>query len=285
MNMRSRIERVAEDAKAAMAAPRKEPSRGNSRKGDRHRLVEEKVRLTHEGQSHEAELINVSGGGAMIAATFEPNVWDKLALHLGENGTIECAVRWVKDGRMGLEFAHETQLDCSAEEQAILLREVISRTYGAAHFGQQAGTAKPAAVEADDEQSRRAKRHPLIWSGVLHCNGKRTPARIRNISATGAMVQCTADAPCGSDANLELGDGLMVSGTVGWAVGDQVGLRFDTEFDVTLLARSTPAVTPNSWVRPAYLERVDSSGSPWDPKWQRLTMSEMNEELEGFLKR
>jgi len=60
MDMRSRIERVAEDAKAAMAAPRKEPSRGNSRKGDRHRLVEEKVRLTHEGQSHEAELINVS---------------------------------------------------------------------------------------------------------------------------------------------------------------------------------------------------------------------------------
>ena len=55
MDMRSRIERVAEDAKAAMAAPRKEPSRGNSRKGDRHRLVEEKVRLTHEGQSHEAE--------------------------------------------------------------------------------------------------------------------------------------------------------------------------------------------------------------------------------------
>jgi len=58
----------------------------------------------------------------MIAAAFEPNVWDKLELHLGENGTIECAVRWVKGGRMGLEFAHETQLDCSAEEQAILFR-------------------------------------------------------------------------------------------------------------------------------------------------------------------
>jgi len=285
MDMRSRIERVAEDAKAAMAAPRKEPSRGNSRKGDRHRLVEEKVRLTHDGQSHEAELINVSGGGAMIAAAFEPNVWDKLELHLGENGTIECAVRWVKDGRMGLEFAHETQLDCSAEEQAILLREVISRTYGAAHFGQQAAADKPASTEEDDERSRRAKRHPLIWSGILHCNGARTPARVRNISATGAMVQCTADAPCGLEAVLELGDGLRVSGTVGWAVGDQVGLRFDSDFDVTLLARSTPAVTPNSWVRPAYLDRVDSSGSPWDPKWQRLTMSEMNEELEGFLKR
>jgi hypothetical protein len=268
-----------------MAAPRKEPSRGNSRRGDRHRLVEEKARLTHEGQSHEAELINVSGGGAMIAAAFEPNIWDKLELHLGENGTIECAVRWVKDGRMGLEFAHETQLDCSAEEQAILLREVISRTYGAAHFGQQATTAKPAATEADDEQTRRAKRHPLIWSGVLHCNGQQTPARVRNISATGAMVQCSANVPSGSDAVLELGDGLTVSGTVGWAVGDQVGLRFHTEFDVTQLARSTPAVAPNTWVRPAYLNKAESSASPWDPKWQRLTMSEMNDELEGFLKR
>jgi len=285
MNIRARIERVAEDAKAAMAAPRKEPSRGNSRKGDRHRLVEETVRLTHEGQSHEAELINVSGGGAMIAAAFEPNVWDKLELHLGENGTIECAVRWVKDGRLGLEFAHETQLDCSAEEQAILLREVIGRTYGAAHFGHQPATAKPAGAETDDDRGQRAKRHPLIWSGVLHCNGRRTPARVRNISATGAMVQCAAEAPCGSEALLELGDGLTVSATVGWAVGDQVGLGFHTAFDVTQLARSTPAVAPSTWVRPAYLDKVEAPPSPWDPKWQRLTMSEINDELEGFLKR
>jgi len=285
MNMRSRIERVAQEARAAMAAPRKEPSRGNSRKGDRHRLVEEKVRITHEGQSHEAELINVSGGGAMIAADFPADVWDALELHLGENGTIECAVRWVKDGRMGLEFAHETQLDCSAEEQAILLRGVIQRTYSGAHFGQASAAAKPTTAESDGDQAQRAKRHPLIWSGTLHCNGQRMPIRVRNISATGAMVQCSDTVPNGADAMLELSETVSVHGTVGWVVGDQVGLRFHSHFDVTQLARSTPEVAPQRWERPAYLNKAAETASPWDPKWQRITMGEMGEELEGFLKR
>lgn len=284
MDMRARIDRVAQDARAAVTAPRAEPERGNSRKGDRHRLVEEKVRVTHNNTPQEVELINVSGGGAMIGATFEANVWDTLDLHLGENGTIECAVRWVRNGRMGLEFAHETQLDCSAEAQAVLLREVIGRTYGGAHFGHV--PAKPkAAIDEDDPEIRRAKRHPLIWSGVLHCNGQRTPARVRNISATGAMLQCTASMPSGAQALLELSETLSVSGTVGWAVGDQVGLHFDADFDVTQLARSTPEVAPQRWERPAYLNKAAVSASPWDPKWQRITMSEMNEELEGFLKR
>ena len=283
MNMRARIERISQEARAGTLA-RKEPSRGNSRKGDRHRLVSEKARVTHSGSEHEAELINVSGGGAMIAASFDAEVWDTLELHLGQNGTIECAVRWVRDGRMGLEFAHETQLDCSAEDQAILLREVISRTYGGAHFGSTSATSKVAEDE-DDPETRRAKRHPLIWSGVLHCNGQRTPIRVRNISATGAMVQCKTEVPKGIEAVLELSETLTVSGTVGWCVGDQVGIHFHSPFDVTQLARSTPEVAPQRWERPAYLNKTAESASPWDPKWQRISMSEMNEELEGFLKR
>jgi hypothetical protein len=285
MNMRSRIERVAQEARAATGATRKEPSRGNSRKSDRHRLVEEKVRVTHEGQTHEAELINVSGGGAMIAASFGASEWDKLELHLGENGTIECAVRWVKEGRLGLEFAHETQLDFSAEQQAILLREVISRTYSEAHFSQAAAAPKPASAEADDEQTQRAKRHPLIWSGTLHCNGQRTPIRVRNISATGAMVQCSEVVPNGAEAMLELSETVSVHGTIGWVVGDQVGLRFHGHFDVTQLARSTPQIAPQRWERPAYLNKAAETASPWDPRWQRISMREMGDELEGFLKR
>ena len=101
----------------------------NSRNADRHRLSEETVKITRNGVSHEIQLINVSGGGAMISAAFEANVWDTLELHLGDNGTIECLVRWIRNGRIGLEFAHETKLDCSAEQQAVLLREVIERTY------------------------------------------------------------------------------------------------------------------------------------------------------------
>ena len=283
MNIRARIDRISQEARADTLA-RKEPARGNSRRGDRHRLVEEKARITHEGQQHEAELINVSGGGAMIAASFEPDIWDKVDLHLGENGTIECAVRWVSEGRIGLEFAHETQLDCSAEQQAVLLRGVINKTYGAARSGQTPAAAQNCADDRD-AKAQRAKRHPLIWTGVLHANGFDAPIRVRNISATGAMVQTSSKVPLGVEAVLELSDTVSVSATVGWVVGDQVGLRFHTEFDVTLLSRSTPEVAPQRWERPSYLNKSAETASPWDPRWQRISMREIGQELDGFLKR
>jgi hypothetical protein len=72
---------------------------------------------------------------------------------------------------------------------------------------------------------------------------------------------------------------------VGWTVGDQVGLSFDSPFDVTQLSRSTPEVAPQQWVRPAYLDKAAESAGPWDPRWQRISMREMGDELEGFLKR
>lgn len=281
MNIRARIDRVSQDARAG-ALRQKEVARGNSRKGDRHRLVGEKALVSLKGAEHEAELINVSGGGAMIGGSFDVAVSDLLKLHLGENGTIECAVCWIRNGRIGLEFAHETQLDCSAEEQAVLLREVIARTYGGVHFGQPSARG---ASSAEDDETRRAKRHPLIWSGTLHCCGEQTRVRIRNISATGAMVQCAFQVPAGSEAVLDLGDQVTVSGTVGWAVGDQVGLNFHAHFDVTQLSRSTPEVAPSTWVQPDYLTKAGASASPWDPKWQRLNMHQINDELEGFLKR
>jgi hypothetical protein len=43
-------------------------------------------------------------------------------------------------------------------------------------------------------------------------------------------------------------------------------------------------VTPTHWVRPAYLDKV-AADSAWDPRWQRLSVGELKNELEGFLKR
>lgn len=151
MNIRARIDRVSQEARAAALRP-KERNRSNSRKGDRHRLLEEQARVTHAGTAYEVELVNVSGGGAMIGASFEANVHDLLELHLGEHGTIECAVCWVHNGRIGLEFAHETQLDCSAEDQAVLLREVIGRTYGGAHFCKASANASTAPSDRESDE-------------------------------------------------------------------------------------------------------------------------------------
>jgi hypothetical protein len=270
----------------SVTVPREEARRGNSRGGDRHRLAQEMVQITHKRARHDVQLINLSGGGAMIAAGIEMKLWDRVDLHLGEHGTIECAVRWIRDGRVGLEFAHETRLDCSADEQATLLREAISRSFPDIQYDGPEPKPEPASAqeERSPEDLRNARRHPLIWSGVLHHDYQSTAVRVRNISATGAMIETSAPVRVGAEPLLELGDLISLSATVEWAVGDQVGVRFHTPFDMTQLASAQPQVAPNHWVRPPYLDKVGTD-SAWDPRWKRLSVGELKSELEGFLKR
>src|SRR6185437_8533180 len=212
----------------------------NDRDEDRHRLTGETARITHNGADRTVELINLSGGGAMISGAFEPMLWDRVDLHLGNHGTIECAVRWVKDDRIGLEFAHETRLDWPSDQVATVLRTIIERTFPHIRFPE-SEIPQPVAV-ADEDEHRTAPRHPLIWNGTLHHNYQSDPVRIRNISATGAMVETTAMVRVGSEPLLELTEACSLSATVEWAVGDQVGLRFHSPFDMGLLTDSRPSV-------------------------------------------
>jgi hypothetical protein len=261
---------------------RDEYRRGNTRGADRHRLSEEQVRVVHDGTSHLVDLINLSGGGAMIAGDLDPRLWDRLDLHLGEGGVIECAVRWLKGNRIGLEFAHETRLDCSVAEQAELLRATIARSFPEVEF--------EVAIEADDaapeaNEHRRERRHPLIWSGALHHDYETTPIRLRNISSTGALIECGAPLRVGSEPLLDLGEAGTVFATVAWIVGDQVGLKFHDLFDLSRLAQSTPEVAPQRWDRPEYLRTASDPDSPWADEWGRLSLGELRDELEGFMKR
>jgi len=155
--------------------------------------------------------VNLSGGGAMIAATIVPNLGERLHLHLGADGTVESVVRWVKSGRIGLEFAHETHLDCADEERAELLLDAIDRAFPNRRTGGPA--AKP--VTDDDSDQRIATRHPLIWSAEVQTRSGNLRVRIRNISATGALIQCTKPLPLGREVILDLGKGGTVDATAG----------------------------------------------------------------------
>src|SRR3954451_2735611 len=204
----------------SVVVPREDRHRTNSRYEDRHRLLNEQVRLTYNGKKRKVELINLSGGGAMVSGAFKPKLWDRVELHLGENGTIECAVCWIREDRIGLEFAHETRLDCSADEQAKVLRKVVVRSFPDLQFEQ------PPEAEPITEEQRREGRHPLIWSGVLHHRDSKIRVRVRNISNTGAMIESTDPVLVGGQAILELGEDGFIPATISWLIGDQVGLRF-----------------------------------------------------------
>jgi hypothetical protein len=272
-----------------VAVPRQERRSRNERSGDRHRLTGETAIVRIGKRKQTVELINVSGGGAMIAGTFHLKLWDKIELQLGDNGRVECAVRWIRGDRFGLEFAHETRLECSAAERDALLREVIARTFGTAdvELPRSERTRKTDATPHIDGASdnRLAGRHPLIWTGVLHHDYQSSPIRVRNISSSGCMLECSAPVRVDTEPLLELSDALSVSGTVVWVVGDQVGFRFHTPFEMAQLAQSLPDVAPSEWIRPNYLDPEPDSDSPWDPRWNRLSVGELREELEGFMKR
>lgn len=272
------------DALNSISVKREETRKGNTRDEDRHRLPHEQVEVTYEGRTLEAQLVNLSGGGAMVAGDFEPKLWDRLQLHLGENGTIDCAVRWIKDGRVGLEFAHETRLDCSADEQAVVLREVIAKSFPDIAFDGREPAPKHADPHPDEQQDQRGgRRHPLIWSGLIHHDFQSSPVRLRNVSRTGAMIECSALLRAGSEPLLELGDGLQIPTTVAWVFGDTAGLRFDGQFDLAQLARSRPQLANANWERPDYLQpTLSAEDSPWD---ERMSIGELKQSLEGFMKR
>ena len=272
------------DTLGSIPVVREEIRRGDTREGDRHRLPDQDVRITHMGRSQTVRLINLSGGGAMVEGDFEPLLWDRIDLHLGENGTTECAVRWLKGGRVGLEFAHETRLDCSADEQAVVLREVIAKSFPNIEFEGPVDCGS-GEREPDGAEQRISRRHPLIWSGEIHHDYQSTPVRLRNVSQTGAMIECGIPLHVGVEPLLDLGEAGTVFATVTWVVGDSAGLRFHEPFDLTHLARSKPEVAPDRWERPDYLSPGPAADSPWDEKWRRMSLGELREDLEGFLKR
>ena len=270
------------DALHSIAVPRETTRKADTRDEDRHRLPDEQVGATYQGRKHMVQLVNLSGGGAMVAGDFAPRLWDRLQLHLGENGTIECAVRWLKGDRIGLEFAHETRLDCSADKQAAVLREVIVRSFPDIEFE---GAPIEAVEETNYDELRGDRRHPLIWSGLIHHDFQSTPIRLRNISSTGAMIECSQALRVGAEPMLELGDHVQISTTVAWVFGDTAGLRFSSEFDLTLLARSRPDLASVKWDRPEYLRTgASAADSPWDEQWDRMSLGELRQSLEGFMK-
>jgi len=275
-----------------ISIPREETRRTDGREQDRFRLTGARSAVTYDGRNYDAEVINLSGGGAMVAGAMKPNIGERIDLQLGEDSTIECAVRWIKGGRLGLEFAHETKLECSDDEHSALLRDVISRNFPDQKFEspepvtevpEEGAESAEGAEETSD--NRAARRHPLIWLGELQYRSHKWDVRLRNISCSGALVECPGPLQVDSEVLLDLGKAGTLTCSVSWSVGDHVGLRFDEPFDMRLLSEKKPMIAPATWVRPAYLEAHAQSDSAWESAWGRVSVDELRMELEGYLKR
>lgn len=256
-----------------VAVPRTEHRRSNQRAIDREVRARETVTVRKGRKSSAVALVNLSGGGAMIEGDLSALLWDKVVLVLGEHGEIECAVRWIRDQRFGLEFAHETRIDCSAALRDETLRQVIEENFG--------GEGQPVDDDPAAQSHRQQARHPLIWSGMLQHHHESVVARLRNVSAGGAMIQSTAALSEGLDVILHLGNAGAMDARVCWTHGDQAGLAFAAEFDVRRLASCKPEVAGSKWSKPEYLRDDNVDTSPWASQWSRLTLKELSRTLAG----
>jgi len=269
------------DGLTGIVVAREESRRTDDRRQDRLPARGERLHVEYRGRDHEIELVNLSAGGAMIATKLRPHLTERMDLRLGGGAVVETMVRWVKEGRVGLEFAHETQIRCSDDELARLLREVVESA-----FAPPPGAPAIAGLDGGDGPEERArKRHPLVWFGELLYGSYRWDVRLRNVSATGALLECPEALPVGSQVVLELGKAGSITASVAWVGPDHLGIGFHEPFDVQQLSQSKPQVAATKWLRPDYLENKLRDDSAWDEEWRRMSIDELRQDLEGFLKR
>ncbi|MEQ7873052.1 PilZ domain-containing protein [Sphingomonas sp. ASV193] len=270
------------DDLTSIVVPRAEARLGDHREGDRHRLTDEQVVARWGGTEQVAALINLSGGGAMIEADFAPRLWDPVSLSFGDGPGIEAAVRWIRDGRIGLEFAHETKIEGDAAVRDRVLLDVIHRSFPHV-VAVQLEPARLEAPEDEDDKRRVERRHPLIWSGDLLYDHDTHPVRLRNISPTGALVDLQYRVLEGKSVMLDLGNTVTVAAHVSWVRGPQAGLSFEERFDLSRLAEARPEVAGSDWQVPGFLGQPGDA-TPWDKGWDRATLEELRADLEGFLR-
>ncbi|MDP9085514.1 MAG: PilZ domain-containing protein [Pseudomonadota bacterium] len=256
-----------------VAVPRAVNRTADHREDDRRRLIEQTVTLVFRGAKLNVDLINLSGGGAMICGDFSPFLWEKVELTLGEHGTVECAVRWIRGNRIGLEFAHETQVHGDPAARDAMLLEVSRSS-----FPDMPAAAPSVATELNDnavpfDAARRGERsQPMIWSGHVHFNHKSVPVRLRNISPHGALVESSLAYPVGAGVYLALGEAGQMFATVSWSRGDQVGLSFSHAFDIASLSKSRPDLAPRRWSADRDLRNNQGDDSPWPSARDRLSL-------------
>ena len=97
-----------------IAIPREERRVTNQRREDRYHGVVERATITFRRKKSLVKVVNVSAGGVMIESAILPRIGEEISIELDGIGRIEGAVRWVKQGRVGLD-AGEGAIDLSID--------------------------------------------------------------------------------------------------------------------------------------------------------------------------
>lgn len=208
-----------------IAVPRREPRQTHERQEDRRVLTGAKAKLLLGKRAMTVPVANISSNGLMIDCNRMFAIGQQVSVAIDRCDAIPMIVRWVRDGRVGMEFIAETTIVAKSGVQDFII-ETIQREVRTSSLR------PPPKVGA--ERRKGSPRHALMWLCELTAGATTVAARIRNISAEGAMLSYDeALAPIiGEPVTLAMGESRPVAGHIRWVADGFAGLSFFEPFPV-----------------------------------------------------
>jgi hypothetical protein len=80
------------------------------RREPRQEIADERSTLLFRGASYSVPVVNISSRGTMIESDIAPRLGESVIIRFEGCSPIHAFVRWVKDGRIGLNFGCELTL-------------------------------------------------------------------------------------------------------------------------------------------------------------------------------
>ena len=248
----------AEEASLGMIKIRRTESRRCDQRREARKVeIVDRAVIRYQGRSQEVSVRNISSRGMMMEADFLPAIGARIDVAFAGCNPMPCSVRWVRDGRIGLEFARETLVLMSDRDGPV--------------SGRRAGELPTIAVKRD-----RQPRQVLFLRGQVHWAQGSLPVKLRNISADGVMIDSPSDLIAGVPVVVEIPGGQAVSGHVRWCRSGQIGIKFEVPLDLDTLVRPpAPERQSADYVKPEYLESDGKASSPWSARWERLSLDDL----------
>ncbi|QDP20110.1 putative bifunctional diguanylate cyclase/phosphodiesterase [Sphingomonas xanthus] len=111
-------------------------------------------------------------------------------------------------------------------------------------------------VEADGFQCIREPRHRLMRRAIASIGGQPCEIRLRNISAMGALVECSQAVTPGTTMTIDIVGVGPVVGLVRWAHAGKFGVQFDEQFDLGRLAPKQKRSNETTMLQPWYVTKA-----------------------------
>ncbi|MEA1014005.1 PilZ domain-containing protein [Sphingomonas sp. LY54] len=95
---------------AATLVTRSQERTVDQRSEERHDEVVERAIITFRGQEYLVPVVNISSRGTMIESGIDPRIGETISIQFENCTRIQAFVRWIREGRIGLNFGHEIVL-------------------------------------------------------------------------------------------------------------------------------------------------------------------------------